>query len=1416
MHNTHTRRAIGSTKEQRAFVSQRTFVCLFTLVVLLVTAGGARAAVTHKYLSQITAVPVEGPHKEAVPSHGQLEELTGMTVEAGSLWVDEKKFETVGFEGAFGQVDRFDVATGSFEAQLPMVTSLHYLEGAAVRNETLGLHETELYVSAQNEETKPVVAVFGASGSLQATWNGADTPTKSFGCKEGVSFCPHIADVAVDDSESPTDWASGDVYVAVDSDSEPEDNVVDVFKPESGGGEEYVGQLPGPHAGFFGLGQHSVTIDEANGDVVVANGLGASESAVYVFEPTTPGHYALVRELTGTPQGVFNTRGGISVAVDGGAGEATGDIYVADFAENVVYEFDAAGKYLGELAGTPSGRFEEVYGVAVDAATHDLYVGAKEAESTVIDVFGPNLVISDVTSGSATEVSATTALLHGAVNPGEAGEVVCEFEYGTSSSYGRSVPCEPKSVANGTAVVGVSSRFLEGLSPDTTYHYRLVAANENGPSRGEDQTFTTKGPGIIEASSTEVTSTSATLNATISPGGVQTSSFFQYGATSEYGQDAPAPGLTVGSGDGPLAVSPLHIHGLTAGTLYHYRVVAVSEVEVTLGHVEVHQFDGPDQTFMTQTAGEVVLPDGRQWELVSPPDKHGANIEAIDKAPDNGDVIQSALDGGAVTYVADAPTESAPAGYSNLVQVFSARGPDGWVSHDLALPHAGASRASVGGGSEYRFFSEDLSSAFVQPFGHFEPALSAEASEQTAFLHTDFLNGDPNEPCEDSCYRPLVTGESSYANVPEHTVFGEYGELDSKGGEEGLRCPPSLICGPVFVGATADDSHVVLGSPVQLTRTPTNKAEEAGELYEWDQAKPASEQLQLVSVLPEKEGGSAPTEGAKLGTYSGLDARNAISADGSHVFFTPADGDAGLYLRDVIAKRTLRLDLPEAGCETCGKGVATPSFQLASSDGSRVFFSDAKKLTSDATQQESLYECVISQVAEGFKCELLDLTPKGAPGEDTAMQGRVLGSSEDGSWVYFVANGVLENAGVPVRGAVHGNCKNGSFTPGAECNLYVRHDGVTGLVAVLSGEDGPGWSDAGESLINVDARVSPDGEWLAFMSDRDLTGYDTRDALSGRLDEEVYLYDAKTRRLVCASCDPSGARPVGEELGDEGHNMPVAGDDQGWATSSWFAANVPGWTEYSLGKALYQSRYLSNSGRLFFNSRDPLVSQAVNGTWDVYEYEPEGVGGEASRCGSSTQSGSEVFKVASSFEVEGVRGEEGAGCVALVSSGESPDESAFLDASETGGEVFFLTAAKLVSQDYDDSYDVYDAHECTSASPCFPVSSTTPPACTTADACRAAPTPQPAIFGAPSSATFNGQGNVAPPSLAPVVKPKTLTRAQRLARALKACRKDRGRARRVVCERQARKQYGSAMKTKRSSRAGSIRDSKSNETRGNR
>jgi hypothetical protein len=1314
----------------------------------------APAFLTHEFFAAPSkeiseGVPSTGPHGESVPVPGPLGEIKSMTVDSGELYVAE------GVEKSM--IDKFDVSSGAFVSQLPQLASPAFLHQGVTVGHSTG--EAQLYVGGDepNGSHIGVVAVLGPAGGLLGEWKGADTPSKAFGCFECSASTFASTSMAVDANPSNlTDWASGDVYV-----TDLEHRVVDVFKPLAGGGEQYVTQLTGPEPPNVTFSDPvGVAVDPSTGDVVVADREpGVKESgSVYIFRPAPiVGQYELVKKLAGpSPTESFVRINGVTV--DGG----NGHIYVWEEGRQAsVDEFDSEGVYLSRLLGTPTGApgeirpFESVGSVTVDPESHHVYIASFNREKQVgfVDVFGGDLVIPDVTTEAASGVGPLSATLNGTVNPDKEGEASCRFEWGTTKAFGQTAPCEPEKVSEGSSPVGVHALLNGVLQPDTTYYYRLQASNKNGTNPGEalqDQQFTTPGPGLHAESVSDISSTSATLEASVNPHNVPTSYYFQYGKGAEYEAQAPlAPGAPLGSGEGDVEVSR-HLQGLSPNTLYHYRVVAVGEIKPG----ELETFAAADQTFVTQAAGSALaLPDARQWELVSPPDKHGSQLPPISETSQ----IQAAVSGGAMTYLATLPTESVKGYVEGDLQVMSTRGVGGWSSRDITLPHAAATGFPASGGPEYRFFSPDLSSGLIQPWGEFT-SLAPESfpadSERTPYVrHNSTCASTPA-----TCFEPLLTAAPGYADVPQGTKFGGAG-----GG-----------FGPVrFVGGSGDLTHVIFATSVQLTSTPTGGKDE---LYEWSANRQGSEKLQLVSLLPANaKGEEIPAEGGPTLGFQNNVVRHAVSEDGSRIAWSTPNH---IYMRDVLKGETVQLDAPEAECPStgkCGDGGVSPAFQLASSEGSRVLFTDTQRLTKDAgtsrSSQRDLYECDMVESAGRLRCELSDLTPASVSVEAAGVQGAVIGSSEDGSWVYFVANGVLGDGAE--HSAVQGSCKVGSPQAEGACNLYMYHGGVTSFIAVVAGEDDPDWAGFSGKLDGLTARVSPGGRWLAFMSSRPLTGYDNRDAFSGKPDEEVFTYHAETSgpgSLVCASCDPTGARPEGVEY--EKLNSGLVGGNNVWRPGTWIAANIPGWTPYYFGRALYQSRYLSDDGRLFFNSSDALVPQDINKNEDVYEYEPVGVGD----CSSS----SSTFNVRSG------------GCATLISSGTAVGESAFMDASENGSDVFFMTGEKLVAQDVDTALDLYDAHACTAVSPC-PNVPTSPPACTTADACRAAPASQPSLFGSPASATFAGVGNVTQAGSG-AVKPRSLSRAQKLNRALSACRKKvngkKARARRRVCERQAKRRYG--------------------------
>jgi hypothetical protein len=407
--------------------------------------------------------------------------------------------------------------------------------------------------------------------------------------------------------------------------------------------------------------------------------------------------------------------------------------------------------------------------------------------------------------------------------------------------------------------------------------------------------------------------------------------------------------------------------------------------------------------------------------------------------------------------------------------------------------------------------------------------------------------------------------------------------------------------------------------------------------------------------------------------------------------------------------------------------------------------------------------------------------------EGVGVQGDVIGASENGEYVYAVTTGALSssaNPGGTVAGARNRNARGQE--PEGDANLYVFHykheRWKPTFIANLSSTDTPDWDGDGRGLGGPDltgltARVSPDGSHLAFMSEEPITGYDNTDLVSGAADEEVYEYDAASDGTVCASCNPTGERPSG--VFDPSRNDPITAllvdEPQVWE-EHWLAASIPGWTAQDLEAALYQSRYLDDDGRLFFDSPDTLVPADVNGRENVYEYDPEGLGG----CTSETENPAEVYSP------------EAQGCIGLISSGSSSEESAFLDASAAGPggqeaeDVFFITSSRLAPQDTDTAYDLYDAHICSTVAPCPTSGLVSPPACT-AESCRATPTPEPTL-AAPPTSTVTGNGNTTPPPPPSSPAPRSLTTAQKLSKALAACKK-KPKSKRHTCETHARRTY---------------------------
>ena len=205
-------------------------------------------------------------------------------------------------------------------------------------------------------------------------------------------------------------------------------------------------------------------------------------------------------------------------------------------------------------------------------------------------------------TGPVTSVGPTTATVTGTVNPNGLA-TTWYVDYGTSTSYGTKTA--NANAGSGTANIAVSAN-LTGLTPGATYHYRVVATNSSGTTRGADGIFTTSAaPVAVTGSATSVTVTSATLNGTVDPNSRATSWYFEYGTSTSYGTKTAAK--SAGAGTSTVNVSA-PVSGLTRGRLYHYRLVATSDAGTSRG---------ADQTFSTSTAPTVVTGSASSIGLTS-------------------------------------------------------------------------------------------------------------------------------------------------------------------------------------------------------------------------------------------------------------------------------------------------------------------------------------------------------------------------------------------------------------------------------------------------------------------------------------------------------------------------------------------------------------------------------------------------------------------------------------------------------------------------------------------------------------------------------------------------------------------------------------------------------------------------------
>jgi hypothetical protein len=182
-----------------------------------------------------------------------------------------------------------------------------------------------------------------------------------------------------------------------------------------------------------------------------------------------------------------------------------------------------------------------------------------------------------VTTAAASSIASGTATLNATVNPNGA-STACYFEYGLTTSYGST---SATNTLTGTSAQSVGIT-ISSLLPGTTYHFRVKATNSVGTATGSDATFvtlalaptaTTTSPAI------NITSSSASLRASVNPNGASTTYYFEWGLTTSYGSTTTAGTLT---GTSTQSVTN-SLTGLLPGRTYNFRVRAANSVGTNFG-----------------------------------------------------------------------------------------------------------------------------------------------------------------------------------------------------------------------------------------------------------------------------------------------------------------------------------------------------------------------------------------------------------------------------------------------------------------------------------------------------------------------------------------------------------------------------------------------------------------------------------------------------------------------------------------------------------------------------------------------------------------------------------------------------------------------------------------------------------------
>ncbi len=1253
-----------------------------------------------------------------------------------------------------------------------------------------------------------VVDRFDASGNAvdfaslgSSALSGAATPAGSFAFPGGEIYGTPDG-VAVDND--PLSPSYGDLYV-VDAGH----GVVDRFTSAGA----YSGQLTGTPGGPFDTeGQFgaalalavdttgNVWVYEANGEVDKFD-----SSGVFVSQFATGCEASLPGLAVDSNDDVYASCGGVidefgptGIALGSlpssnlsliGVDPANNDVFVLQ-ERYQVQEFDSSGTLVSSFRIPSEGN---TGGIAVNGTSGDVYLAG--GESRTVYHWGPLVTLPDVTTEPASGVQPTGATLNGTVNPNGVQVTTCRFEYGAATTYGQSAPCTPEP-GSGTAAVAVNAT-LSGLPADSTYHFRVVAANGDGILQyGQDETFTTTGsPSVDEESAGEIKQTGATFSAQIDPHGFDTTYHFEYGTTSAYGTSLPIADADIGSGTSDVAVS-VEPTGLQSGVSYHYRVVAVNSAGTT---------DGPDEAFTTTapalienlaitdvtSAGAIVhaqinpLGSDTTYHIeYGTNTAYGANVPTPDADVGSGTSAQpitqklSGLSAN-VTYHVRVVAQNALGTVHGADHTFrydtSGEGlPDNRVYEMVTPPHKnGALINDVSTSILAPAISPDGSRVIAPSIQCFAGATSCNAMREdsigSAYSFTRTGGGWVTTSLEPSATQAPASSPMLYSPETGAALF----EFLASGGDNAFyaREPdgsftdigppaPPVVPGSLSlveedyrnaIDATSDLSHVVWETNPQFGHWPFDATRhglsetDGYSVYEYVGA--GNSQPALVGV----SGGPGSTDLISVcGTHLGNGSTHNIgelSKDGETVFFTAR---------------------PCASGSGTNAHTPVPADELyARIDGSRTV----------AISQHSSGDCT------------------GICQQSSPSNAEFVGASEDGSKALFLSTQQLTNEasedGQDISQDGAGTSCDLTSAKGG-CDLY-EYDlaSPTGhqLIDVSAGDT----SGDGPQVQGVMA-LSADGSHVYFVAKgvlTDATNSQGQGAQEGA--DNLYVFERDTTypagHLEFIATLPAFDQTEWTQNGESKANVTPNGRFLVFTSSGQLTAD-----DMSVGHAQQVFRFDAQTGELV---RISIGNEGFNDNGNLSTNSPclpSGCSEDATIAEKLTglgvrkdltmsDDGSYVFfqspvaltpRALDNVPIGVVEGlpayaqnvyEYHDGHVYLISDGRDATRNAgspgniacekgssvcLLGTDASGADVFFTTADPLVEQDTDTELDIYDARICAAGEPCVGLSAQSTPC--EGEACHGAAASAP-VLEEPASAALTGTGNLSPQAK-PAVKPK--------------------------------------------------------------